>query len=626
MRSILLICLIFSSLAGLSAATGWHDELSDSGSGYWRVRVPVKVENSGPRAAAGAVVALRVGNRPGELPLAGATARSIRACNARGTEYLFRIASRSSRLAAGDTLRLAVDAPGGGAQTYYIYADNPSALPVTDFLKAKLENGSLEQGSDFPAGWVTMLADGSHRASYLKTGGRGNSRCVYHKVDADVPPSWVKWVQSGTRVVAGRRYRVEGWIRAQDVRGTAGWFVHVNGDRPQLINQVLDAGAGSYGWRKISATFTVDVTQGDRPELLRGWYRLLAEHRINVDTIRPTPVFTYESGKVTMDASGFDAMARFCFDGLKMNASYTPWLFYALGWAYRPSEVFGLKPFTPEYEAAYKSAYKLLIDHLTERGWRKHFSLYLSDEPFFDNPQVVSDLRVVIGLAKSVAPDVPVYSSTWRHAPGLDGFLSHWGVGQYGCFPVEKMKERLKAGDKIWFTTDGQQALDTPYLGTERLLPTYCYKYGASGYEFWGVSWWTYDPWKRGWHQFIRQSDQGTDFYWIRYPNGDGYLTYPGGPVGAKGPLPSIRLKAVREGAEDYEYYVLLENAIRQAGKRGINTAEAKRALNAARSLVNIPNAGGMHSTEIMPDPDAVYRVRQAVAVQIVRLGNLTGK
>jgi len=34
--------------------------------------------------------------------------------------------------------------------------------------------------------------------------------------------------------------------------------------------------------------------------------------------------------------------------------------------------------------------------------------------------------------------------------------------------------------------------------------------------------------------------------------------------VGSKEPLPSIRLKAVREGAENYEYYLLRKEIARQ--------------------------------------------------------------
>jgi len=199
-------------------------------------------------------------------------------------------------------------------------------------------------------------------------------------------------------------------------------------------------------------------------------------------------------------------------------------------------------------------------------------------------------------------------------------------VGQYGCFPVEEMAARIKDGEKLWFTTDGQMATDTPYCGTERLLPYYCLKYGVEGYEFWGVSWWTYDPWKYGWHWFIRQSPDGENYRYVRYPNGDGYLAYPGKHIGREEPVSTVRLAQAREGVEDYDYFMLLQERIAKAKARGMDTSPAEAALDAVRALVTIPNAGGYRSTDIMPDPDAIPKARRQVAEQIVALGQRLGE
>ena len=99
----------------------------------------------------------------------------------------------------------------------------------------------------------------------------------------------------------------------------------------------------------------------------------------------------------------------------------------------------------------------------------------------------------------------------------------------------------------MWFTCDGQMATDTPFLATERLLAYYCYKYGIRGFEFWGLAWWTYNPWEVGWHQFIRQSDEGKKYYWVRYPNGDGFLPIPASRwAWTARPAPSASNKSAR--------------------------------------------------------------------------------
>ena len=48
--------------------------------------------------------------------------------------------------------------------------------------------------------------------------------------------------------------------------------------------------------------------------------------------------------------------------------------------------------------------------------------------------------------------------------------------------------------------------------------------------------------------------------------NGDGYLFYPGAPYGMDEPLPSLRLEAIRDGAEEYELWYALHENYEEAG------------------------------------------------------------
>jgi hypothetical protein len=155
---------------------------------------------------------------------------------------------------------------------------------------------------------------------------------------------------------------------------------------------------------------------------------------------------------------------------------------------------------------------------------------------------------------------------------------------------------------------------DTPYCGVERLLPHYCFHYGVQAYEFWGIDWLTYNPYEYGWHSYNRQADSPGEYYYIRYPNGDGFLAYPGGPIGQAGPVPSIRTEQAREGVEDYEYLLVLRQRLAAAKAAGKPTAAGEAALRDAARLVTIPNAGGRYSTKVLPNPDAVFAVKEAVA------------
>jgi hypothetical protein len=358
---------------------------------------------------------------------------------------------------------------------------------------------------------------------------------------------------------------------------------------------------------------------GTRQDVLKRWYEFMAHRRV-CPGILPSPKFAHKDGRFEIDTSDFDWAAEYCLDELGMNVFYTPWFFYSFGWARAPKKLFGFEPFTPEHTKAYTTCLELYLDHLREKGWLDKVVLYVSDEPHFRHDHIKEQMIKVCEMIHSVEPKIKIYSSTWRYCPEWAGHINVWGAGPHGSFPVELIRERQEAGDLIWYTTDGHMCTDTPYCAIERLLPWLCWKYGVEAYEFWGVNWYTYDPWERGWHRFISQSDDGQRFYYVRYPNGDGYLAYPGKRVGVDGPVSSIRLEQAREGVEDHEYFHLLDQLIAEAKKRGISTRAAERARAEAASLVSIPNRGGRYSTSLLPDPGAVPRLRARVAEAIERL------
>lgn len=224
-------------------------------------------------------------------------------------------------------------------------------------------------------------------------------------------------------------------------------------------------------------------------------------------------------------------------------------------------------------------------------------------------------MKALCEMIHEVDPDIPIFSSTWHYHPEWLGHLDVWGIGHDGRVAPEKMEEILEQGYRLRYTTDGQMCTDTPYCAVERLLPHYCFHYGVEAYEFWGVSWLTYNPYRYGWQSYIHQSGEPGESFHVRYPNGDGFLAYPGKYVDHPEPVPSVRLVAVREGVEDYEYLHLLKQL---AAER--DSKEARRVLEQVSELVEIPNAGGRYSSKILPDPGEVLEVKKQVARAIERL------
>lgn len=364
------------------------------------------------------------------------------------------------------------------------------------------------------------------------------------------------------------------------------------------------------------------------------FWRFMAERRLCPGNIFPEPTIKYENGQVIADFEEFDKSAEYYFNELKMPYAFTPSQFYLFGWGFPPSERWGEKPYPgdypypgadrsklrEEYKKAFQACLRTFWNHLREKGWDKKFVLYISDEPFDSLPEIREQMKALCNMIHEVDPSIPIFASTWHHQPEWDGYLNVWGIGPSGEVSPETMKELQRKRARLWFTTDGHMCIDTPYCAIERLLPHLCFNYGVEAYEFWGIDWLTYNPYEFGWHAYIPQSESPTHFYYIRYPNGDGYLAYPGKPIGYNGFVSSVRMEQAGEGVEDYEYFYILKELVDKGKEQGRDVREGEKALEKVRKLITIPNAGGRYSTKLLPNPEDVYKLRELVAKVIEKL------
>jgi hypothetical protein len=112
-------------------------------------------------------------------------------------------------------------------------------------------------------------------------------------------------------------------------------------------------------------------------------------------------------------------------------------------------------------------------------------------------------------------------------------------------------------------------------------------QYGITGLLYWSTVTTVIDPWFN------------PAFAHPRHYNGGGFLFYPGAPCGIDGPVASMRIKNLRDGMEDYEYFVLLE---KRAGPQAVQKIVDRIAPN---------------WWDYCRDPDAILAARREMAQQI---------
>ncbi|WJH32958.1 DUF4091 domain-containing protein [Paenibacillus sp. CC-CFT747] len=168
---------------------------------------------------------------------------------------------------------------------------------------------------------------------------------------------------------------------------------------------------------------------------------------------------------------------------------------------------------------------------------------------------------------KEIAPDVRHFVTT-QPTDELVPDVNNW-IALINKYDKDYAQERQAAGDHVWWYTSVNPKHPFPSyhiddeLLSARLLSWMQKDYGVEGNLFWSTTIFKkYDG-----KQYVPR-DVWTDPLAFPGANGDGYLFYPGTQLGIDGPVGTIRLEAIREGMEDYEYLWQLEQHIKETASR----------------------------------------------------------
>jgi hypothetical protein len=267
-----------------------------------------------------------------------------------------------------------------------------------------------------------------------------------------------------------------------------------------------------------------------------------------------------------------------------------------------------------------KRYYREIYNYIKENGWDKRAYLYLIDEP-----NSVKDYMQVITLAKvadDAAPNLKrlVVEQTYKHDPDwpdLDSSIDIW-CPLFGFIDRKTIQEKIQNGDEVWSYTalvqpapsyhpdyDEFKDKDPPYWHIDQPLIMYRIplwinrQYDINGLLYWTTAGWynAEGPWLNPSMAHFGNAEARAEYF-----NGGGLLFYPGKDAGFDGPVTSIRLKNIREGLEDYEYFAILD-------KNGEEEF--------VREMVNAVSPEWWDFTR---NPETLLKVREELAMRIESL------
>ena len=335
-------------------------------------------------------------------------------------------------------------------------------------------------------------------------------------------------------------------------------------------------------------------------------------------------VFNWERWDAAMEK----AFNEYHFNTIKMNVT-------GLGGGTFHSRVeprfMGYAEGTPQYDKLMKEYYGEIEAHLKEKGWLDKAYIY-----WFDEPDAKDYEFVMNGFRKLK-----------KYAPGIRRMLTEQiedaliGGPNLWC-PVtprlkkEQVPERKALGEQFWwYVCTGPKApyatLFIDHPGTElRVWLWQTWDYQVDGILVWASDYWTspcaypdslQNPYKDP-MSWVSGYDTPAG---VRSPwgNGDGRFVYPpeaaadgkqNGPV-MDDPVVSIRFEMLRDGIEDYEYFVMLKCLL---AAKGANLPEAKRAEYEA--LLTVPENVTRTMTDFTKDPATYEAHRLKLAAAIAEL------
>jgi hypothetical protein len=252
-----------------------------------------------------------------------------------------------------------------------------------------------------------------------------------------------------------------------------------------------------------------------------------------------------------------------------------------------------LSAYTPAFYDALKSRLTPYVAELRRHSLEKQAYLYGFDERPHDYYPAIGELWRKL---KADFPDIPVMTTAMMYRDLRDGStfpeqdITDWFCPLTSVYDPGLSARLRERGKQVWwyvccgptYPYANFASLEYPFI-EGRLLGWLSYRYASDGLLYWHVNLWPDSPPLQTDDTFLTAWEAENAY---RMP-GDGQLLYPG----ADGPLPSIRLANIRDGVEDYEWLMLLEQRNGRAAAEAVTAGLIRSMTDFERSPDLLRNA-----------------------------------
>jgi len=239
--------------------------------------------------------------------------------------------------------------------------------------------------------------------------------------------------------------------------------------------------------------------------------------------------------------------------------------------------------------------------HLRQKGWLDKTWFHIMDEPALHNALSWMEFSRIIHQYGPDLKRIDAIETTYLlgdieiAVPKLDHFASWY----------DTYRKWQQEGHEQWFYTVGiyqgsllpNKTIDVPLMDS-RVMHWLNYKYDATGFLHWGWNQWNDDPYQ----------DVGMHI-------GDGWHVYPS----KDGVLNSLRWEQMRNGIQDYEYFWMLENRIKELkdslGSRFSWIAPKQR----GKEITGMVISGFADRTN---DPEVLYSAKRILIGELINLNS----